>query len=642
MSRFCPIHAKPICLFVWTITSILTLMLVPALVRGQQPSAGTAPAKQVRVRVVDQHNKPISKSVVQVATFLTDTDLRTNISPGQLTGDDGTITFSYPANHILHAVVAQKNQVGLDFQVYKMAGPELPARPQPAIGKVEEVTLTLAGALDLRVKVVDENGKPQPNTEVHFWFVTKKSRGAYHLNVSGLVDQKKVTDTEGMVRFQNLPADASGQLIFFATRKAGSAGHMLGRRATWRESNPTSELTLVLPTPVECTGIVVDRESKPVAGAEVKIRAVPLEESLDTDHFPKVVSDSAGKFRFTMLAQQMLAVYAEKEHKISRQRRFEIHNDAPKDLLLILKPGIKLQGTVTTDRPITSEDEPISVHAEREAWSHTLLPPELQPKTKVRTEQQERIDQRLRFSRSAPVKDGKYTMYLPAGEYFVCTAPKAGRFQQLKLLESDTEETLNFELELMSTKKGKLRGRVVKETNPSEGIAGLEVRYHLEKHTGGHPPRFLITNQDGYFESEVGDVILELHAEDRSQGLACRANWSTGDPDMLLKLRCTCTVRGRALDRKGQPLPSHRILANTAGHQTFTSTDTQFCRVTMTDSDGRFEFKGLVRDQEYRLIAYGKPGADARGPIENVRDIKLNDPDQPLELGDLRIPFDLP
>ena len=189
------------------------------------------PARDLTVRVTDGKGNPLAKTeVVFLANVYPIRDGRTDAQ--------GRWTVRIPADVKAWDVFARKAGSGFD---YATAGQPRQTEDQP-LPLPAELTLTLDGARTLRVKTVDNQGKPLAGVKVGPWLIQKPGRNG-QINLSGVSDDLWATsDGNGIATLDWLP-DRFQQLGIVAR----SQTHHPLDHATWITADqPTSELTITL------------------------------------------------------------------------------------------------------------------------------------------------------------------------------------------------------------------------------------------------------------------------------------------------------------------------------------------------------------------------------------------------------------
>ena len=122
------------------------------------------PTRPLTVRVKDALGAPVAGADVEAVEYRYQTQGRT--------GPDGTATVRVAADARIQWVVAQKAGAGLDY--IETDQPARPAEPPPL---PREVVLTLDGALPLRIKAVDPEGRPVPGVRISPVALHRPARG---------------------------------------------------------------------------------------------------------------------------------------------------------------------------------------------------------------------------------------------------------------------------------------------------------------------------------------------------------------------------------------------------------------------------------------------------------------------------------
>jgi hypothetical protein len=165
------------------------------------------PSRDVTVRVLDGHRKPVPGAFVTALTFVTLPVAGTD------TDAAGVAHLQLAADMEVDQIVGVK--AGLGFDYYEVATRRSGRKriPLPA-----EVTLVLDGTRPARVRVTDSRDRPLPDIAVVPWTIKRKGKGD-EANLSGCAALPRLairTDGTGVATFDWLPLDPGGGVTFLA------------------------------------------------------------------------------------------------------------------------------------------------------------------------------------------------------------------------------------------------------------------------------------------------------------------------------------------------------------------------------------------------------------------------------------------
>ncbi len=152
------------------------------------------PARTVTVRVNDAAGAPIPGAAVEAFDY--DYQFRA------MTGADGRAIVRIPVDARIPGVIGLKSGAGFDyFENYTTnpPTPEFEVSPLPA-----EITLTLNGAQTVRIKVIDQAGRPIPGIVIKP-FRPMKAKKIATIAIAGGAIARAITNQDGVAIFDWLP-----------------------------------------------------------------------------------------------------------------------------------------------------------------------------------------------------------------------------------------------------------------------------------------------------------------------------------------------------------------------------------------------------------------------------------------------------
>lgn len=199
------------------------------------------PARQIHVSVVDASDKPVANSWAaavaggrKIAEAMTDTA--------------GNAVLHVPMEASLQCVLANKPAIGLDYLLYRREG-ELASDPYKLpFDHSERLRLQLDGTRNITVRVLNSLQQPMAGVTVCPSNFKKPKKGG-NLNVAGLQEFNRVTDSGGVTRF-SVPVHNTSNVTF----SARAEGYFAPGRPTWDPNSSENEVIANLVSMVKVHG----------------------------------------------------------------------------------------------------------------------------------------------------------------------------------------------------------------------------------------------------------------------------------------------------------------------------------------------------------------------------------------------------
>ncbi|WP_144054730.1 carboxypeptidase regulatory-like domain-containing protein [Rhodopirellula europaea] len=321
--------------------SLLTFDRISRDASSQRPLPVQLQLEKTRpgtIQVVDQDNQPVEGAnlLVQIGAYFTVDAFATSV-PGQY-------TFSYPLSSGIRSVIAWKNGLGADYELYALSrnqrndqNAKVPEFPE------DGATLQLDGAESVTFIVKDGDGKPLADVEVYPWLLQKESEND-QVNLSfGQTNFVEKTGADGQVTFDWMPQWQKSPVTFWLSRDG-----FVHSRGNYFPSKGNKKLSVVMNRTVPIRGRVVDPAGNPAPG----ITVVANGRGYATDPGrERVTTEHDGTFEMQVPGEQIYLLSVESEKWASDGvPTFVVNQNQPVD-------GVELrlrQPTVVTGR-ITDE-----------------------------------------------------------------------------------------------------------------------------------------------------------------------------------------------------------------------------------------------------------------------------------------------
>ena len=235
------------------------------------------PSRTVTVRVKDAAGAAVPGATVAAVSF--------GYEQKATTGADGSAALRVAADAKVYWVVGLKGGVGFDYFENVQSRTQIDAPPLPA-----DVSLTLDGAVTVRVKAVDAAGNPVAGQKFTPWYISKPGK-VEHANIGGASVAKAATDAEGVAVFDWLPKPAEPAVPFLSWP---DARYSCPKPPVYEPGGPT-ELTAKLLRNARLSGVVRFPDGKPAAGILVQAEGRGA-----TNHYGRLFARTNGDGAFSL------------------------------------------------------------------------------------------------------------------------------------------------------------------------------------------------------------------------------------------------------------------------------------------------------------------------------------------------------
>jgi protocatechuate 3,4-dioxygenase beta subunit len=560
------------------------------------------PTRPLTIRVQDANGAPVAGADVEAVEHGYQTQGRT--------APDGTATVRVAADARIQWVVAQKAGAGLDY--IETAQParldEHPALPR-------EVVLTLDGAVPLRIKAVDPEGRPVAGVRISPAVLHRPARGGV-LEASFAASSWVTTDESGVAVFDRFHKEIGG--CQFAVR---SAEYLCASDPISARDGPT-DLTARLVRATRLSGKVTLPGGRPAREVIVRVEA-SLPYPRGSEWLARTADD--GTYSLMVLSERVYTIAVEDDAWAAPSRLgVVVREGRPSDGLdFALVPGTLVHGRVTEG----VDGKPAAGAGVALTEEGPLLPKEF--RTGLRT---------ARLTRSTVTDgEGRYRIRVGPGLYTL----RAGNASPPATVEIRDEPELPRDLTRNAPRSARrVNVRVVERTGRVERpVPRARVTVFFGPGGSLSPET---TDDQGRVGFRVGHGIdAFLYARDDSGGLSGVALVPEAGAEVTLVIARAAEIRGRLLDTDGKPQARRQVgihlefvqLQDASRRSAAPPRYREFIR---TDEQGRFTFRGVPADS--RGEAFANHERDGRATkARTVVSFQVDEP-EPVEIPGLVVP----
>jgi hypothetical protein len=562
------------------------------------------PARECVVRMKDAQGKPVANAdVFFVANYCVLADGRS--------GADGRWTDRVPADATEWSVFARKAGAGFDYATARQSRePREVPRPLP-----EEVALVFDGVTKLRVRAVDQAGKPMSGVRVGLDGVRIPDH-AMDVNLGGTWEFWPTTSADGSAVLDWLPK----RFMYALSINAVSNDHYTPDPSTaLLADKPVAEMVFTLLPFEQVSGRVVGADGRPVAG--VRVTAWGSGSGNNGCH-KTTRTDADGKYRMQVYAEQAYVVVAADGDRAAPYRTgILVHAGKPvRGVDFALGRATRVHGRITIgkeNRPATGwasahtveHDIPKELRRPGDNWAHTVS----------------------MYFHSAIDAHGRFEFRLGPGDYVIRGLTRTHTAKVTIPAENPPAEIVQ-DFWMPAPLTGPLAGRVVDAAGQPVAGARVDGQYTMVNIGALFDP--LKTDGQGRFATERTHDPLILHAVtvDGTRGGVARLDAEAANAEVVVGPLTTAS--GRLLDLNGHPVPAReltygiRVWDGKPGKGCFVDS---FGGVAKTDPMGRFSFTGLVPGEMYDV----KLRLD-EGGFRNATRVQPKDA-SPVDIGDVQV-----
>jgi beta-lactamase regulating signal transducer with metallopeptidase domain len=569
------------------------------------------PARTVTVRVKDAARAPVPGASVEAFDY--GYEFHATTSP------DGVAALRVPTDARIRGVIGLKSGSGFDyFENYRSTPPnpqfEFPQLPA-------EITLTLDGAVNVKIKVVGPDGQPMPGVVIAPWRPSKPGK-ITTLDISRGRTTRATTDTQGVAVFDWLPSKGNENPLsgvrFFIT---SSGSFYPPREALRYVSGGPTELTVRLGRIGRLTGTVRFPGGRPA-------RQVLVIAGLISGGWLPIGArtDAEGRYAFDHVvpgSARMIAVVDEMWAAPSLTSAVLTEGQEQSGLDFTLSKGTLVHGRVTEG----PEHRPSPGAAVALVEDGGLLPKELRTVSAST----------FKLNRTTQTDaQGRYQIRVGPGRYVLIASGLDESAEPLRIEVKDEVEIVR-DLTRRTTaavSKPFIKGVVVEKTATGERpVAGaLAFRWPV---LGSHR-----TDEEGKFlvEQTPGETIVYAYCPDKA--LAGFSSLLPANADNVkVVLSPTATVTGRVIDSNGKPRANQRV-----GVRLASGSARRFefpVSAVVTDEQGRFTYRDAPAGSTGEIVvAHQREDLFVNGP-RTVVSFEVRDLD-PVQVSDVIVPSDKP
>ncbi|TWU49852.1 carboxypeptidase-like regulatory domain-containing protein [Rubripirellula reticaptiva] len=570
------------------------------------------PTKAYTINVVVADSKPVADAQVAIQFGYP------HLVDGLRTDADGKISVYAAKSERVDAVIAWKDGVGFDYEVYalgrdqksdlKTAVPEFPGDGE---------TLRLDGASPVTVNVVDTAGEPIEGVRLYPWILRKESANR-ELNLSYFTDaMSQSTDASGATTFAWMPKWQTSGVTIWPT-----ADGYTRTRANYDPAVDVGELTVTLDQLVTIRGRVLDPAGEPAGGIAVHATG----EGYGWDGGRDVTkSADDGTYELQVPPEQVYMVTASNDDWVADAvPSFVVNSGKPVEGIdLTLRKPTRLTGLLTAEPSGEAlKNERVIVYQFGDDLGSITGASIANP------ENSRRYVRPMAVNVTKTDYDGRFEFLLGNGSYDI----RPPRQEKAEEFDVSGEAALTIDVTTEIQAKIKLTG-VVRHQEDDRPLSGIRLSAVSQRFRGDDWQA--LTDKDGTFAVErLGEptYVLAMN-DDKSLGAV---SILPGDQSTLeMKLEKTGSAFG-VLHKtdSAEPAAAEKIRFGIRipdeNNQTWSN---RFGGLAVTDSEGRFRLEGLVPGWEYDLNLESRPD----GSIPSLKSITIVSVLQ-VDMGAMNIP----
>ena len=571
------------------------------------------PAGEMTVKVTDAVGAPVADAAV---VAIGASEISIPLARGK-TATDGLVTLRYPADAAIDGVFAMKAGAGFDHWFSPEESDDQAEIPR-------QISLQLQGAFTAHVRVVDDGGEPVAGAQVQVEQMSSSRAAARAGRTPYLRFCKETsarTDNDGVARFDWLPADRQGAVVFDLYSqdfKAPKRARLpLGRVVKSNAVGP-HEIALPVVRLTTISGTVTDAAGKPVAG--VGIDAVGNSGGvLQWEYSTSSQTGADGRYALRALPQCMYDIYvADNDWAAAARGGVLVRPGRPVDGVdFQVIPGTVLRGTVTHGK------------VRRPAPDRLVLlrqPVDPFPVDELTDDERAQFLRQLDHHAMQCIRstdaEGKYQFRAAPGECTLSTGgnpvPRSRQTVDLKI-RGEPEIVRDFHLE--GAEREILSVTVIDATDNAVKDATVRAMY-IDLVLPYPDVELKATRKsEGTHRLLRLPVPVWLFGSSADGALASRARVDAEQNAVTLKLEPAATIVGRLVDRdspiEGAEIFYRMMFSNGGGTGLGARLRIRSLGTILTAADGRFALQALMVGGRYEAeVAFR--GEDGTFPLQNL------------------------
>lgn len=570
------------------------------------------PQRTIAVEVTDQQGAPVENAHVGFQFGWP------HIQTGISTDANGQAIAHLPLSESVQAVVAWKDQVGLDYQLYTLPRnqvADVKAVP-PEFPQDHPERLVLTGARPLKVQFVDADGRPLENVSVYPWLLNKDQDNE-SLNLSYFASSvSEVSDALGETNFAWLPKWQQ-QIITFWPLAEGYE-HI---RVHYDPTSDQQSIRVTLQRLVPISGQVLDVAGKPAVDIEIKATG----RGRSHNQFRNVArTDADGRYQMDLAPNQIYLLTVSSDQWVAApQTGFAAYPDTPlENRNFQLRRPTRVHGQLLNERtqePIPNERVIVYQYG---TGLHDL------PDVDLPNPENERyVLQPVELYYATTDDTGHFEFLLGDGE-FDLRPPQQEKVEKFTIaaqpeIEMDVTTKIQPEVELLG---------LVIEKESARPIVGAKV-YGVPRKFSGRDWQ-AETAEDGKFQVRRREEATYVHAHNGDRSLAAIVEVGETKKTFIIQLEPVGSVHGRLVNEEGEPVAGQKLQYGVDVPDTDNSTwSNRFGGSVVTDAQGEFELMGLAQGWEYKVYFPATP----EGKIPQLTKFTIA-AEEDRQLGDLTMP----
>jgi hypothetical protein len=534
--------------------------------------------RELTVEVRDGEGKPVAEATVVAVANYRKVDRAASDARGQA-------KLRIPADAPLEAAVALKPGVGVDYWWFRGAKEPLSDPYKLAADYAGKLEFSLNGIRPVKVRLLDDQGKPMPGQRVRPWLINRPNKGE-DLNLSGLEEFNEETDDQGVATFELIPADNSRGVTFWVDAEGFSR-----KRVEFDPSKDANELVAQLSPLVSVSGVVKHADGSPAAAIRVSVGGA----GYTMDRFRESVkSDAEGQFSLQVDPDQYYQFSAgNREWASAAVNQIVLSGRPVEGIAIQLQPAKRVFGRVT----IGGDNQPaVGVYTQlyqQPAVDYYDLP----EAARLPNPTDSNLAILPRTTWGGPTdKDGRFEYFVGPGKYYV-SGPSG-----IKPVEFELTDQASYEVNLHAERPDKipLRGRVVLRHDPDQGVAGAIVA-GIAKNSRMRDLR-ATSGEEGRFQTERGSAETVIRAKSLDGKLAGITTIGPDDGEVTLEIAPTTSAHVRLVDEvTSEPLEDRQVDYGVRVEMEGGTSRRGFGGSARTDANGELSIQELVLGQEYEL-----------------------------------------